>query len=144
MMRLLQTEYEEAMETYGEVKATPTPFSIATGVSAAPFLREYVDRAQKKWHTVQGTVFPIQNHFLGETIVVAGLITGHDLIEQLKGKPLGRRLLLPVNMLRHGQDVFLDDVTINQVADALGVEVQLVEQSGDALLRTILEIEGSA
>ena len=70
---------------------------------------------------------------------MAGLGTGGDLIEQLKGKKLGKRLLLPINMLRHGQDVFLDDMTLAQVEEALGVLVVPVEQDGFDLCDKIFE-----
>lgn len=63
------------------------------------------------------------NHFFGETITVSGLITGGDLIDQLRGKELGERLLIPSNMLRAGERVFLDDVTVEQVEETLGVPV---------------------
>lgn len=127
MLRLLRTEFDSAYALAEETRAVP--FSIATGVACAPFLEEIVDKAAGKCHT-KGKVYPIINHFFGETITVAGLITGGDLIDQLQGKELGERLLIPVNMLRHGQDVFLDDVTIAQVEQALGVPVTPVNQDG--------------
>ena len=82
------------------------PFAIATGVSAAPFLERLVARAREKCGAVRGTVYPIQNDFFGHTITVAGLVTGGDLIAQLRGRDLGRRLLIPANMLRAGERVF--------------------------------------
>ena len=139
MLRLLNTEFNSALYLQDEVEKV-TPFSVATGVSAAPFLREIVDRAAGKCHNkLDYQVYPIVNHFFGETINVAGLVTGGDLIEQLKGKKLGKRLLLPINMLRHGQDVFLDDMTLAQVEEALGVLVVPVEQDGFDLCDKIFE-----
>ena len=127
MLRLLRTEFDSAFELAEETNATS--FSIATGVACAPFLEEIVDKAAGKCHT-KGKVYPIENRFFGTTITVAGLVTGGDLIDQLRGKDLGQRLLIPVNMLRHGQDVFLDDVTVAQVEEALGVPVTPVNQDG--------------
>ena len=127
MLRLLRTEFDSAFELAEETNATS--FSIATGVACAPFLKEIVDKAAGKCHT-KGKVYPIENRFFGTTITVAGLVTGGDLIDQLRGKDLGQRLLIPVNMLRHGQDVFLDDVTVAQVEEALGVPVTPVNQDG--------------
>lgn len=69
---------------------------------------------------------------------MAGLITGQDLIAQLRGRDLGHRLLIPVNMLRHGGDVFLDDTHVTDVEEALGVPVTVVEQDGFDLLDAIL------
>ena len=115
------------------------PFSIACGVDIAPWLLEIVDMAMEKCHT-SGSVYPIINRFLGESITVSGLVTGHDLIEQLRGRELGERLLLPVNMLRHGEDVFLDDVTVADVERELGVRVRKVNQDGFDLCDAIFDI----
>ena len=136
MLRLLRHEFDLALEDAEEAHAAP--FSTACGVDAAPWIEEIVDRAAAKCHT-KGKVYPIRNDFFGETITVSGLITGGDLIAQLKGKDLGARLLLPVNMLRHGQDVFLDDVTVSDVERALGVPVQPVNQDGWELCDAIFE-----
>ena len=87
------------------------------------FVQEILDNARKQCGNIKGTVYPIINRFFGETITVSGLITGTDLMEQLRGKDLGERLLIPDNMLRAGERVFLDDVTVEQVEEALGVPV---------------------
>jgi len=139
MLRLLETEFLAALsltapEDFGEIM----PFSIATGVSAAPFIKNLLVTLEKRCGKITGGVYPIVNDFLGHTIDVAGLVTGGDLISQLKGKPLGKRLLIPANMVRHGEDVFLDDVSISQVEQSLGLPVTLVAQDGGALLDTIL------
>ncbi|MEG0765161.1 MAG: DUF512 domain-containing protein [Pseudoflavonifractor sp.] len=136
MLRLLLTEFASGLADT-EPRATLAPFSIATGCAAAPFLRQIVDSAAAKCHTMEGHVYPIVNRFFGETIDVAGLVTGRDLIDQLRGKPLGQRLLIPVNMLRHGEDVFLDDVTRAQVEEALGLPVVPVNQDGFELCDAI-------
>lgn len=77
---------------------------------------------------------PIVNDFFGHTIDVAGLVTGGDLIRQLKGRELGERVLIPHTMLRHGEGVFLDDVTLEQASAELGVPVTPIGGSGDELL----------
>ena len=138
MLRLLTSQAAMALED-GAPEEPPTPFTIATGVSAAPFLREIVDMAREKCGNIEATVCPIQNRFFGETITVSGLITGKDLIDQLKGKNLGERLLIPDNMLRAGERVFLDDVTVEQVEQTLGVPVTIVPaDSGFDLADAIL------
>ncbi|MBQ4043155.1 MAG: DUF512 domain-containing protein, partial [Clostridia bacterium] len=78
------------------------------------------------------------NDFFGHSVDVAGLVTGGDLIAQLRGKELGTRLLIPQTMLRHGEGVFLDDVTLEDVRDALGVPVIPVAQDGGELLAAML------
>lgn len=137
MLRLLAVECDGAC--YGAPEGMEVaPFSIATGTAAAPFLREIIDRAAGKCHTrLDYQVFPIINHFLGKTITVAGLLTGGDLADQLQGKNLGTRLLIAENMLRHGETVFLDDMTLEELSGRLGVPVIPVKQDGFALFDTI-------
>lgn len=144
MLRLLETECKAA--AYGaDPVENLSPFSIATGVAAAPFLRRIIDSAAETCHTkLAYAVYPIINHFFGETIDVAGLVTGGDLISQLRGKDLGSRLLIPQNMLRHGETVFLDDVTLHQVEEALGVPVKPVNQDGFELFDAVFCPEGQA
>ena len=139
MLRLLETEFRSAMEADDPpVPGSVAPFTIATGVSAAPTLEKLVQLAAARCGGLDWRVVPIVNHFFGETIVVAGLVTGRDLMDQLRGKYLGERLLLPDNMLRYHENVFLDDVTVEEVEAALGVPLTFVEQDGGALWDAIL------
>lgn len=139
LLRLLTVEFNAALENCGE-KCSGVPFSIATGVSAAPFLEKLLVTAQEKYANMSGKVFPIVNDFFGHTIDVAGLITGGDLIAQLKGRDLGARLLIPRNMLRDGETVFLDDVTLKDVERELGAKVVIAEQDGGDLLEKMLDL----
>lgn len=136
MLRSLIEEFYAGLRLEDE-PAAATPFTIATGVSARPYLQELTDRAEAQLG-VQGQVIAIENDFFGHTIDVAGLITGQDLIAQLKGRDLGSRLLIPVNMLRHGGDIFLDDLHVSDVEAALGVPVTVVDQDGFDLLDAML------
>ena len=140
MLRLLEVELYGA--TLGAPHHIPVePFSIATGVAAAPFLRKIIDSAAAKCHTeLNYHLYPVVNHFFGETITVAGLLTGQDLLAQLKGKDLGTRVLLPQNTLRHGETVFLDDMTLEQLSQGLGVPVIPVDQDGFALFEAIVGV----
>ena len=139
MLRLLMSQAELALEDVpGDL--APQPCTIATGLAAAPFIREILERAQAACPALRGEVRPIRNDFFGETITVSGLVTGGDLIAQLKGTDLGQRLLIPSNMLRAGERVFLDDVTVDQVEQALGVPARIVEaEDGFALADVLLE-----
>ena len=139
MLRLLEVEFMDAMETMSPGRQVP--FSVATGVSAAPYIRELLQRANDRYGHVEGTVYPIVNDFFGHTINVTGLVTGGDLIRQLRDKPLGEKLLIPRNMLRHGETVFLDDVTLTQVQQELHVQTVEVEQDGQQLLQAVLGLE---
>ncbi|MBD5154670.1 MAG: DUF512 domain-containing protein [Oscillibacter sp.] len=136
MLRSLISEFEAGLRLEDGTEKV-SPYTIATGVSARPFLQELADKAEKDLG-VSGQVIAIRNDFFGHTIDVAGLITGQDLIAQLKGKELGGRLLIPVNMLRHGGDVFLDDLHVSDVERELSVPVTVVEQDGFDLLDAML------
>ena len=142
MLTLLSREFGRALDLMEPPELEgAAPFSIATGVSAAPFLEKLVAQAREKCGTIEGRVYPIVNRFFGETITVAGLVTGGDLISQLRGKELGERLLIPANMLRSGEDVFLDDVATADVERELGVPVVPVPQDGYELLDAICGVE---
>lgn len=137
MLRLLETEWKGACLT-APPALHAAPFSLATGTAAAPFLQEMIDSGGARCHTeLEYQVYPIVNRFFGETITVAGLITGQDLIAQLRGKALGERLLIAQNMLRHGEHVFLDDVSLEEVSRTLGVPVIPVAQDGFALFDAV-------
>ena len=85
-------------------------------------------------------LYPIHNDFFGERITVSGLVTGQDLAKQLKGKALGSRLLLPCNMFRSGEDIFLDDMTLSELQDTLQADIDIVKSSGQDLIERIIEI----
>ena len=110
---------------------------LATGVAAAPFLRELVDAAQRRIPALDAEVIAIRNDFFGEKITVSGLVTGGDMMRQLSGVPMAR-LLLPRNMLRQEGDCFLDDVTLDEVERTLEVPVTLVPETDGAALFSAL------
>ncbi len=131
MIRLLETEFRSALMLSGAPDGLP--FSIATGVSAAPYFEKLLGMAKEKYGTINGKVYPIENDFFGRSINVTGLITGRDLIHQLRGRDLGQRLLISQNMLRREEMDFLDDVTLEQASKELGVPIYPIEQDGFAL-----------
>ena len=133
---LLKSEAVDAV-TDEPAPEAPRRVSLATGVSAYPLLRELVDMAAAKWHNLEGMVYPIINDFFGHTINVSGLVTGGDLIKQLKDKPLGDELLIPSVLLRREGDLFLDDVSLNDVEQELGVPVRPVPNDGYALMAAL-------
>ena len=92
----------------------------------------------EKCANIKGQVYAIKNDFFGHQINVAGLVTGRDLIAQLKGKELGEKLLIPSTMLRHGETVFLDDITVADVERELNVKVIDIPQDGADLLYAML------
>ncbi|WP_349666961.1 DUF512 domain-containing protein [Lacrimispora sp.] len=137
MLRLLETEVRDALKEEGGADAAEE-LSIATGTLAAPFIEQHARLVCEKFPERTIHVYPIVNHFFGEQITVAGLITGQDLIAQLKGKPLGKRLLLPECMFRSGEEVFLDDLTRQDVQNALQVQVDIVKSSGQDFVNAVL------
>lgn len=141
LMRLLETEFLAALDMAAPDEGTGESFTIATGVAAAPLLEKLLQTAHKKCGKINGRVRAIVNDFFGHTIDVAGLVTGGDLINQLKGQELGGRVYIPHTMLRHGEGVFLDDVTLSQASEALGVSVEPVGGSGGELLDAMLGIK---
>ena len=137
MLRLLEQEFAEGFQKLpGDGRKRVV--SLATGKLAAPYIQELTERIQEKYPGVRVYVYPIRNEFFGEQITVSGLITGGDLIAQLKGKTLGERLLLPCNMFRSGEEVFLDDVALPQVEEALQVRADIVKSSGQDLIDAVL------
>ena len=84
-------------------------------------------------------VYKILNDYFGHTITVTGLLTGNDIISQLKDKELGDKLLIPNNTLKSGETVFLDDITVDELEKNLQIETVIVKSSGDDFVRTILE-----
>ena len=138
MIRLLMNEFEEALEELdGDDRVVEV--SMVTGVLAYDYLKMLVDKLTDKFPNVKVHLYKIINHFFGENITVAGLITGQDLLTQLKGQELGNCLLLPCNMLRSGEDVLLDDVTLSDIKESLQVEVDIVKSSGQDFIKAIIE-----
>ena len=128
LLASLKDEFEQAKVNFKKFNGKKT---IATGVSAAPFIKGLVDSV-----TDNVNVVAIKNDFLGETITVAGLITAGDLIEQLKETELGDELLIPRVMLNHDM-IFLDDKTVEDVEHALNIKVVTVENDGFDLIEKI-------
>lgn len=137
MLPLFMEEFRLALPDYKG--RTARPFTIATGQAAAPSLALLLDEAAAKCDNLRGQVVAIRNDFFGQLVSVAGLVTGQDLVKQLKGRELGERVLISANMLRDGGDVFLDDMTPQQVSVELGVPIVPVEIDGADLLCKIFE-----
>ena len=112
--------------------------SIATGMLAYPYIKQFAEETQAVFPGRRTHVYAIRNEFFGDPITVAGLIPGRDLAKQLSGKPLGERLLLPCAMFRSGEEVFLDDMTREELQNALQVRVDIVKSSGHDFVEAIL------
>ena len=98
-----------------------------------------MEMIHEKFPNVEVDVISIRNEFFGETITVSGLITGQDLIRQLSGRDLGEKLLLPCNMLKNEEDVFLDDISVEELSRKLNVEIVIVDEGGSDLVSAVLD-----
>lgn len=138
MLRLLLNEFEETFNNLvGDDRSKE--ISMATGALVYPYLKKMIQKLQTKYPNINVHLYKIINNFFGEKITVAGLITGQDLIEQLKGQPLGESLLLPCSMLRDGEEVLLDDVTITDLKETLQVDIDIVKSSGQDFVEAIIK-----
>jgi len=136
MLRHFKETLLEAIQTRYFTRI-PAPFSIATGTAAAPFLHNLVTTVRQKYDKLDGQVHAIQNDFFGPDVTVAGLITGGDILAQLYGQNLGERLFIPRTMLRHGEEVFLDNMTVTMLTRQLGIPVIPIDPDGQAMLEAI-------
>lgn len=145
MMRLLLNEFEEAVKELQEkisaddLDFVPREISMATARLAYPFIRDMAARMMEMVPGLMIHVYEIRNDFFGEMITVSGLLTGQDLIAQLTGKELGEALYLPQNVLRSGEEVFLDDVTVTEMEKALQVKVDIIKSSGRDFVNAVLD-----
>lgn len=145
MLRLLLNEFEEAFlkllsdkHRLKKLSKKKGSLSIATGRLAYPYIQEMVKRVAELMPDYQMHVYEIRNDFFGERITVSGLLTGQDIVMQLKDKELGDKLLLPQNVLRSGESVFLDDMKLKDLENALHVKTDIVKSSGQELLNSLL------
>lgn len=142
MMRLLLTEFEDAMMQRKEKGmdhfSRSREVSMVTGRLAYPYILRMAQQMEQQIGGLKIHVYEIINYFFGERITVSGLLTGGDIKRQLSGKELGEVLLLPENILRSGEDVFLDDVRIPELEKALQVKIDIVKSSGYDFVSTVL------
>lgn len=142
LVSLLKSEVTDAIENTDYLLGKERIITIATGEAAYPFIVEIVDKVASKWDNLKCKVISIKNNFFGGKITVAGLVTATDIIEQLKGVPLGEELLIPSAMLRDGGDMFLDSITISELSDTLNIKITPVNNDGYDLLDKILGNQG--
>lgn len=140
LMRLFETEVVDAVSNSIPMDLEhPVMFTIATGTAAAPFMKRMactVETLFKRSLTVN--VIPIENIFFGHGVTVAGLLTGEDIIRQLKGKTLGLGLFLPKVLLKSGETVLLDDVSIEDIERELDIPVYVIDNDGYEFTKTII------
>lgn len=140
MLRLLLDEFAEAMEedriNGRQVRAKH--ITLSTGRLAYRFIKQMAMQMEERYEGLQIDVIAIRNDFFGEMITVSGLLTGQDIMAQLKDRDLGEKLLLPQNVLKSGEPVFLDDYTLDDIEKALQVRIDIVKSSGRDFIEAIL------
>lgn len=139
MWASLRDDYLAALED-AEADGKKRSFSIATASLAAPLMEFLMKKTAEKFPGLDYKIYTIRNDFFGEKITVAGLLTGQDIISQLKGQDLKGRLLLPPGVLRSEGDLFLDDTHINDLQKAVGVPADCVPGDGYELCDFILSL----
>ena len=153
MVRLMLEEFEEALKEAEDKKqaclagkrdACPTGWfakekiSMITGRLVYPYIYQMAQRLMEVFPEKELQVLPIRNDFFGEMITVTGLLTGTDIIAQCKEVALGDRLLLPQNVLRSGETVLLDDLTVEDLQKSLQVPIDIVKSSGYGFLDSVI------
>lgn len=137
LLRSFQEEFEDYLKRLAGDDRDRT-LSIGTGELAAPYLKRMIGMLQDKFPNIKITMYPIMNHFFGNNITVAGLLTGGDIIEQLKDRNLGECLLLPEVLLRSGEAVLLDDISVDEIENALQTKIRIVQSNGTSFIDTII------
>lgn len=140
MLRDLEDGFLWALEEAEEqgLNLSPRHVTIPTGECAFEFLNKMLDVLRERCHNLRVELIPIHNDFFGGTVNVTGLLTGQDICAQLSGRDLGGQILISNNMLKAGEDIFLDDMTLSELSAKLGVPAQRVGGSGEDLLNAIL------
>ncbi|RKJ39015.1 DUF512 domain-containing protein [Acutalibacter sp. 1XD8-33] len=140
MLRDLEEGFRWALEDLCEedLPAAPRKVTIPTGECAWSFLNKMLDELRNRCHNLKIELVPVPNDFFGGTVNVTGLLTGQDICARLTGRDLGDQILIAGNMLKAGEDIFLDDMTLSELSERLGTPALRVGGSGEDLLMAIL------
>lgn len=148
LMSLLLEGFYEHMGNHGEMldshmkkKNGAREVTIATGVCPYNYIKQMAQFLEKRYNNLKVTVVPIKNNFFGENVTVTGLITGCDLVSQLEGRRLGDEILISRSMLRSGEELFLDDYTVDTVSKRLDKRVGIVDNNPEDFINKILGIK---
>lgn len=140
MISKFEREIEDYLENLSEdYKSKIKKVSIATGHSAYEFMCEMAKCIMEKCPNVQIDVYKIINNFFGDTITVSGLVTATDIIDQLNGKNLGETLYIPRSMLKADEEIFLDNITLEEISNIMEIEVVPCLNEGKDFIDKILK-----
>jgi len=143
MSRLFTNQFREALKT-GTDKPLSGAIDIVTGMLFYRNLEELINEFLEKYadynDKIQITIHPITNEFFGKRITVSGLLTGQDIINQLKHKNLSGELVMPRNLLKSEEDILLDDITVDDIQKTLGIHVNIVETDGGDFYQHLIDL----
>lgn len=148
MWTSFKTDYYDFFENLDKASFTDKEktVSFATGAAAYPLMCDFAKKIEENIPQIKVNVYKIRNEFFGESITVAGLITGRDLINQLKGKDLGQALFISSNMIigsyqEENENIFLDDVTLSGAQKELSVNIIPVSEDVSEIMQKISEVQ---
>ena len=137
MLRSFISEFDACLkEVKGDERVREV--SIATAKLAYPMICYFAEELEKKFPNLKVHVYCIINHFFGEMITVTGLMTAGDMINQLKNQVLGENLLLPENVLKADEPLFLDDMNLDEFQKTLQVPVNIVQSNGQDFIEKVI------
>ena len=136
MWALLKSEFAAVLSecTLTELDRKVT---VVTGEAAYPLIKELAESAEKKIKGLTVQVVPAKNRLLGSMITVSGLLCGADIAAAVEGLDMGEELIIPPNCLRSEGDMFLDDMTVEELSDKLRIRVTQNGSSGEDLLSAL-------
>ena len=129
---------QEAKRVKIPKKIDPRKVALFTGASFMPVLQEFTE----KFRSIDGLtldLFKVENKFFGPSVTVTGLLTGKDIVKTILGKTKADCLLVPSITLRNGSDVFLDNVTLKDLSESLGMDVKVIDPTPEGLIRGITD-----
>ncbi|MCL2599387.1 MAG: DUF512 domain-containing protein, partial [Firmicutes bacterium] len=137
LMAQFDIEVQDALQNVTAQKTPPYKYTIVTGMASYQYFCDLQKRLVQRGLSVE--VKGVVNHYFGNRVTVAGLVTGSDIVKAYEGHTFDKneRLLLPKNMLKEFGDVFLDDMSLQQLQDLLGVQIEMVQVDGHALIEKL-------
>ena len=139
LIKLFEKELQDSLKRVKHVDFSPRSVTIVTGIYGEPYLKKAAMMIMKKYNNIKINVVGIFNEYFGTSIKVAGLVTGSDMILQLKDKNINKNVFIPENMLKNKENIFLDDLTVEHVEKALDIKIKICKQDGSDLLNNLFE-----
>jgi len=139
LTRKFEYGFMKALNTTNKNYKNHKTISVVTGKSAEKHIVDLCKKIEKKIQGLTINVYPLKNYFFGESITVAGLITGRDIIEGLKPYDLGHMVFIPSSMLKADESIFLDNVSVSEISKELHVPIVVCPVDGNEFVKKIIE-----